>query len=561
MPVSPVRRASVVLACALLLGACADTREPRQAASSDPVPAGLASRGELGSLDFANSGSDAAQEPFLRGLAALHSFWYEEAVAQFRRAQEIDRDFAMAYWGEALAHTRFLWNREDVDAARTALGRLAPTVAERAAKAPTARERDYLGTVEALYGAGDRVKRYVAFAEAMEDLAGRYPDDEDAVALHALTLQLVTRPFERNHRRIRSAALLEELVDQHPRHPGVLHYLLHAYDDPVLAPLGLRAASIYAEVAPAAHHARHMPSHIFLQLGLWDRVAASNEDAFQVSVDWADQNGLDASRHDFHSLSWLGYAYLQQGRYGETEDALETLARAPRAAGSDSVVAHSHEMGPEQNLHELTGRYLIETRRWSTPAMDPGSTGRLLDASLGGTNATLVLAVALGAAELGEAPRAREAAALLAELRQKEEQRGNQELAARTAIMERQAAGMLAFRQGQVDEALRLLQEAVGIESRMPLPSGPPHPAKPAQELLAEVLLRLGRPDDAAQLFELALLRTPKRALSLLGAARAAAALGDEVSARAHYGELLEVWSGADASVEGLSEARSFSDS
>lgn len=522
-----------------------------------------AGEGDLGTIDFSNSGSPEVQETFARGLAALHSFWYEEGVDLFRRAQEIDPDFALAYWGEAMCHNRLLWSYEDLATGRAALHRLAPTPEARAAKAKTERERDYLRTVEVLFGPGDRNQRYLGFANAMEWLASRHPDDEDAAALFALTQQLISRPgIWQSKQRIRSAALLEELYDRHPRHPGVLHYMLHAYDEPILAPLGLRAAHAYAEVAPAAPHALHMPSHIFVQLGLWAQAAASNEDAYQASVDWAKRKGLSPMHHDFHSLSWLAYAYLQQGRYQAAAGTLrqlegilkQGLPPAHAMPGMGSAGAGSHEMGAEQNFHEMLARYFIESRLWrGAPAGQ-----RIFDLDLAGTNATLVLAVGLAAVETGDFPRARQTAELLGRLRQQQEQKNAQELAARAAVMEREVRALLDWEAGRTEDALRQLAEASQIEFSLPPPSGPPHPAKPAQELFGEVLLALGRPAEAAQQYEGALIRTPGRALSLLGSARAAAALGDRRTATQRYGQLLEAWSAADPNIEGLEEAREF---
>ena len=517
---------------------------------------------DLGTIELENTGSAAAQEEFTLGVAALHSFWYDEAVVHFRRAQEIDPDFLLAYWGEAMSHNRLLWNFEDLEAGRAALQRFGPTPQARAARAKNQREHDYLQPVEVLFGSGERTQRLLGFANAMEWLAGRYPDDEDAVALFALTQQLITRPgIWQSKQRIRSAALLEDLVKRHPRHPGILHYLLHAYDDPILAPLGLRAAQVYAEVAPSAPHALHMPSHIFVQLGEWQAAAGSNEEAYQASVDWASRKGLTPMHHDFHSLSWLAYVYLQQGRYQAAGQTLRQLGRILSAGHPPAHVmpgmgsgSGAHEMGPEQNYHEMMARYFIDSRLWrSAPAGQ-----RLFDVDLAGTNATLVLAVGLGAAQTGDLGRARQAAELLGRLRQREESGGNRELAARAAVMEREVQALIRLQEGNPEEAVRLLGEASQIEFSLPPPSGPPHPAKPAQELFGEVLLGLGEPAEAARQLEGALIRTPGRALSLLAAARAAAAIGDRRLATERYRRLLDNWSQADPGIEGLEEARNF---
>ncbi len=516
-------------------------------------------RQDLGKIEFENSGSPAAQKSFRQGMAALHSFFYEEAIDLFRQAQRQDPSFAMAYWGEAVSHTRFLWSYEDLEAARAALNRLAPTPRARALKAPSQREKDYLGTAEALYGAAEQIPRYLAFSDAMRSLSERYPEDEDAAAFYALTLQFISRrgPWQRQQR-MQSAALLEELFDRHPKHPGIAHYLIHAYDDPSLAPLGLRAARTYAAIAPAAPHALHMPSHIFVQLGEWQQAIDSNIDAFQASVQWAQRKGLSKAHLDWHSATWLTYVYLQAGRYDDAARTLKGLEDAIREIGQQEASRNghgAHEMGPLQNYFEMIGRYLIESRRWGAA---PTGGQRLVERSFEGANASMVLAIGMAAAELGDLPRARQALSVLTRLRQREEGRKNTELAARVAVMEKTVQALIHLREGQAESALSRAREAAEIEGRMAPPSGPPHPAKPAQEFYGELLLRLGRSREALMAFEYALVRTPGRSISLLGAARAAQKLGDRRSAVRYYEALLDNWQRADADVEGLAEAKAF---
>ena len=236
----------------------------------------------VGVVAFANSGTAAAQPAFLRGLALLHNFEYDDAAESFRQAQELDPGFAMAYWGEAMTHTHPIWMRQDLAAARAVLQRLAPTSAARAAKAPTERERDWLRTVEVLYGEGNKEERDRAFAAAMAALREKYPDDVDAAAFYGLALLGTAHEGRDFATYMRSAAVLEEAYAKQPRHPGVLHYLIHSYDDAVHAPLGVRAARLYGAVAPDAPHALHMTSHIFIALGQWDDVIAANRQASEV---------------------------------------------------------------------------------------------------------------------------------------------------------------------------------------------------------------------------------------------------------------------------------------
>ena len=505
---------------------------------------------ELGRVDFSATGSAEARPHFERGVAALHSFWYDEAREAFRRAREVDPGFVMATWGEAMSHNHPIWDEVELEAGRAALAALAPTAEERAARAPTERERAWLGAVEVLYsGDGEKEDRDRAYAEAMGRLAERFPDLE-ARAFHALAIEGVVYGGEAEERRfpllMRAAAELEELFDEHPDHPGVLHYLIHAYDDPVHAPLGLRAARLYAQVAPAAHHALHMPSHIFVQLGRWEEAAASNENAWKASVGWVEHAGHGMGHHDYHSLSWLLYAYLQQGRLEAARGVLDTARRdaeaspGPRVEGARAGMAARHRL-------ETLGLGL------SAPLEAPLEAAFLPEKAE--SHLPLRLADALAAAAAGDAEAARRAVeALRAEVGEGAEPSVER-------VMEREATAVLLVAEGKPEEALAAAAEAAEIESALPPPSGPPDTIKPAQELCGELLLALGRPADAAARFEVSLARTPRRALSLLGAARAAAALGERETAAARYRELLEVWRQADPGIPALEEARRYLDS
>jgi tetratricopeptide (TPR) repeat protein len=236
----------------------------------------------LGTIVFPNSGKPEAQAAFLRGVLLLHNFAYPQAEKAFVEAQKIDPKFALAYWGQAMTYNHPLWNQVDVEAGRRVLQNLRPLAAS-----ATPRERGYFEAIEALYGPGDKNARNYAYEAAMERLARAYPKDVEAQVFWALTID--SREWHQldERRSVRAAAILEELFPTHEDHPGVLHYLIHAYDDPVHAPLGLRAARRYANVASSAPHALHMPSHIFLQLGMWDETSKSNEAAYALSKEWS----------------------------------------------------------------------------------------------------------------------------------------------------------------------------------------------------------------------------------------------------------------------------------
>jgi hypothetical protein len=270
----------------------------------------------------------------VRGVLFLHSFEYDDAIEAFRQAQKADPAFAMAYWGEALAYNQPLWFNEDLVKARATLTKLGATASARQARAPTERERLYFDAVEKLYGDGPKASRDRAYADRMGELSRRFPDDDEAAAFHALAL-LGTIPAGGRDQAVslKAGGIALAILKKNPQHPGAAHYALHAFDDGEHAAMGLDAARTYARIAPASSHARHMPSHVFLPLGMWDEAVASDESAFAASVDLAKRKGLSAAQYDFHSLSWLHYEYLQQGRFAKARDAMREVEHAIKGSG------------------------------------------------------------------------------------------------------------------------------------------------------------------------------------------------------------------------------------
>jgi tetratricopeptide (TPR) repeat protein len=484
-------------------------------------------------------------------LTALHNFQYEDAVEAFQEAQRLDPGFALAYWGEAMAYNQTLWLNQDVEMARRILQKLAPTAEARAKKAGTDRERGFLQAAEVLFGDGDKEARDRAYAEAMGRLAAAYPEDLEAQCFHALALLGTTARSpalfrsggddQHQHALVGSgtqkqaAAILEKVLKRNPEHPGALHYLIHDYDDPDHARLALPAARVYARVAPESSHALHMPAHIFLQLGMWHEAAASDEASFRASQRWAERKGLGVGMLDYHSLSWLLYESLQLGRPRRARETLALIAPAVEATGASRLKALQSDM---------RARYVVETRSFSelAGARDFATSGELF-------------AIGWSALRLKDDATAQRA---LQELKRRAGSREAKSLRGDVAVMERELAALLALGAQRGADALQALQEAVDLEAELPPPLGPPRPIKPAAELHGEVLLELGRPREAAAEFERALKRWPNRSASLLGLARARAALGDRETARGHYRRLLGNWSRADPDLEELKEAQGF---
>src|SRR5262245_36572407 len=505
----------------------------------------------LAPIRFPNSGSPAAQPAFLRGVTALHNFQYEDAVESFLEAQRLDPAFAMAYWGEAMAYNQTLWLNQDPEKAREIVQRLGPTAEARAARAGTDRERGFLAAVEVLFGSGDKASRDRAYAEAMGRLAAAHPDDPEVLAFHALALMgtAVRSPALFGSRgddlhqhalvgsevQKQAAAVLEKVLRLDPDHPGALHYLIHDYDDPEHARLALPAARAYARVAPESSHALHMPAHVFLQLGMWQEAAASDEASFRASEAWVKRKGLPVGMRDYHSLSWLQYESLQLGRFQKAREALDLIEAAVDATGEPRFKALRSDM---------RARYVVETRSFQelAAARDFDTSGELF-------------AIGMSAARRGDTDLAERARA---ELSRRAGSRASGRYQSDVAVMERELAALLAVAAGGKDDAVLRMREAVALDGELPPPLGLPRPIKPAGELFGEILLELGRSEEAAAAFDQALGRWPNRSLSLLGRARAAAALGDRASAARHYARLLDNWKNADADLPELKEARSF---
>jgi tetratricopeptide (TPR) repeat protein len=476
--------------------------------------------GGYGHVEFANSGAPAAQSDFLDGLALLHDFEYPLAAAAFRRAEAVDPGFAMAYWGEAMTFNHPVWMQQDLKSARAVLNKLAPTPAARRARAKTDREQEYLDAVEILYGDGSKEERDFRYEDAMAKLHAHHPEDVDAVAFYGLAILGTAHAGRDVATYMRAAAVLEEAWMNHRNHPGLVHYLIHSYDDPAHAPLGLRAARIYAKIAPNAAHAQHMTSHIFLALGMWRETVDANIAAI-ADVDRVRKAEGKGPMGCGHYPSWLGYAYLQLGQMDKARGA---LASCRTALESEAPMDHpGHTMDPDQSVSgsfaNMRLRYLLDTGDWA------GEIAGWTLPQTAGPAARLDFAFARAMGEIAQGHRAA-AHRALAEL----ETVGHEvaDIATRSGaadpsygirpeILLLEAQGLLAEQEGDLAGAERLLHQAAGLEEKLPIAFGPPTIEKPTYELLGEFLLRRGRKDEAHAEFEKALSRTPGRRLTEQG--------------------------------------------
>ena len=482
----------------------------------------------LGTVNFPTSAGPSAQREFETGVQWMHSFEYDKAAQAFKRAQALEPGFAMAYWGEAMSYTHPVWNEQDMERATTAFARLAPTRAARRVKAPTAREQAWLEAAEILYGEGPKPRRDTLYMRAMERVVAANPADDEAKAFLALSLLGLNQGVRDVAAYMRAGAIAEDVVRRNPDHPGAVHYMIHAFDDPTHAPLGLPSARAYITIAPGAAHAQHMTTHIFLALGMWDNVVGQNEVAAELS-----------EYRSWHYTVWLGYGYAQQGRFEKALGLLERmrpLGATPRGLSGLRIM----------RLH-----YVVNTERWDTPVLPQTTTSSVVPAHehfIRGLSAFRLNRLAEGEAAL-EAIRALRGGRPLPSPGVSAEQ-------AVPAILLRSLEGVALHAKGQPEAAIASLREATAFEDAMPFEFGPPEVIKPSHELLGEVLLDLGQHAAAQREFEAALRLAPGRALSLRGLWRAAAAAGDSETATRARSELAAIWHQADVDVPQLQAVR-----
>jgi tetratricopeptide (TPR) repeat protein len=452
-----------------------------------------------------------------RGIEALHWFEYEQANEAFRAAQAADPTSVMAVWGEAMTYDQTLWRNEDSAAARRILARLGSSETARTSKGITDKERMLIAAADARFGTGDVQTRRQRYADAMGRLFAAEPDDPDVAAFYALSLlgtmsrSLIgyvdsheghSASLAGSATQARVSEILRKVLKTHPDHPGALHYLLHNDDDPAHAREALDAARRLAMLAPDASHALHMPSHIFLQLGLWEEAAASDAAAYKASTAWVERTHRPQTLRNYHALAWLEYELLQLGRHREARATLDEIEPIVKSTGDLNLLS---------DLSSMRARFVVETASWT-----------LLASADNFGNVNELFALGMSAARAGSAARAERARQLLAQ-KQHDEREGD--LRPAIAIMERELAAVIAFAAGRRDEAIATMRGAADAERELPPPLGLPVPIKPAPELLGEMLVDAGRAGEAVEAFREALARYPNRAASVSGLARANASL------------------------------------
>ena len=523
---------------------------------------------ELGTLTFPTSTKSVdAQTEFVRGMLLLHLFEYDRARSAFEAAEKIDPGFAMAYWGEAMTATHPVWNQQDVDAGRAALAKLGATPQARAAKAGTAREKGFLAAVEKLYGEGSKQQRDQYFLAAMARLAKRYPRDDEVQLFHSLALLGVSQGERNVPNYLRAAAIAKRVFQHNPDHPGAAHYWIHGMDDPAHAAGARVAAAALSKIAPGAGHGQHMTAHIFIALGLWEDVVAANVSAMQVVANERRAKNLPALACG-HYAEWLQYAYYQLGRHREAQQVLADCRRDRDVAiawyqahpdqapiGYKTLAAMTSRL--DSSLIGMRATAIVESpqNRAASAAME------LATADAGDLAGWDLFARGLAAAWAGDTATAGVQFAALTALRQKVSGApAEQNTAAYLGILGQLLAGVIAERDGHSDAAVAQVSAAARSYDALPFDFGPPVPVKPPHELAGEMLLAMQRPQEALAEFDLSLRSAPRRSLSLLGRARALAALNNAAGAAASYRELLDIWKRADDDLPGLAEVKAAAD-
>ena len=519
----------------------------------------------LGSVHMDTACSPGVSADFDRALALLHNFWYARALEAFTAVAQRDPDCAIAYWGAAKTYDHPFWD-PPTRADESAAWALVQKGMRATRKSP--RESMYLAAVAALYkegGVGPKSARDQAYVDAMATAYAAYPDDETKLFYGLALLATVKEGSKGFERQGLAAKLFEEVYAKNPQHPGVLHYLIHVYDDPGHATDGLKAARAYAAAAPAVPHAQHMPSHIFTRLGYWAESAATNENAWRTSEADVKRAGESGAYRDFHALNYLQYAYLQLGRFrdakrvtGIIEAQYGALSNKTTAPDTPDLQAR-HVRGrtiyalPDRVAYgyfDMLTRLMVESGDWSGIATVP------LVAPSRDFGAMKFQLEAMAAAKRGD-PRGAKAAA--DEVERLAAEPGQHPLAkAIITLQAKEAQAAAAHVAADESRAIKMMTEAVAIEDAIEALSQPPYPIIPAHEVYGTLLMEMKRPAEAAKQFTEALRRTPGRPMAVYGIAQAAEALGDRPTALARYTEFLELWKQADADRPELVIARRF---
>ena len=491
------------------------------------------------SVRFENSCAPAVRDDVNKAVALYHSFWFPEAIKMFDSIAQRDASCALVYWGIAMSQWgnpyAGLKSAEIVQRGRATIDKGKTT------GSPTARERALIDAVAILYSSPDPAThrdRVVRYEEAMRRVAADNPKDIELRILYALAITQSALPSDKTYAKLLQAAnILEPLFKEMPMHPGLAHYIIHAYDAPPLAQRALTAARRYASLAPAAPHALHMPSHTFTRLGYWSESIDTNRKSAETARKINDTNA------ELHALDYQTYAYLQIGRDTSAKMALERAAVIQSTPGVNTFAVAA-----------IPARYAMERGDWAAAAsltVQPANNTPY-------TEAMTHFARAIGAARSGKPDAATPDIARLAELRDKVQSMQDAYWTEQVEIQRRVAVAWQTFAAGRRDEGIAQLRAAADAEDATDKAAVTPGPLAPARELLGYMLLDASRPRDALAAFEATMKKEPNRFRGTYGAARAAEAAGDRAKAKTYYGQLLQIAREADTERPELIAARTF---
>jgi tetratricopeptide (TPR) repeat protein len=526
----------------LFVGVCSAFGSP--AFAQHEHPAGDPTK--LGKVNFPVSCDVSVQAQFTSAVAMLHSFWYEKASETFAAVAEKDPTCGMAYWGIAMTYYHPIWQPPgpaDLKAGTAAMEKA------KLVGAKTQRERDYVAAIEVFYKDSDKVDhgtRALAYERAMEQVQAHYPDDPEAPIFHALALLATAPPTDKTYvNQKKAGAILEPLFAEQPEHPGIAHYLIHAYDYPPLAHRALDAARRYAKIAPDSPHALHMPSHIFTRLGFWQESIDSN----LASVASAQKN--NAPGNELHAKDYLIYAYLQGAQNREAKKALQA---PPQGRADDPQYMNwLYAMGTSP------ARYAVERHSWTEAAGLTILPNTFPGGRWAWTEANLHFARALGLSHTGKTEAARMEVLKLASLRDTLTGINDKYWADQLEIQREGAEAWIRLAEGKGEDALRQMRSAAEHEDNTDKHNVTPGVILPAREMLGDMLLQLKQPAEALVAFENTLRTAPNRFNSLSGAARAAKLAGNDEKAKTYYAILLSMCEHADGDRPELEEARTLS--
>ena len=495
---------------------------------------------KLGKVNFDTSCKPDAQKLFNQGMLYQHSFWYRASQRTFEDVVKADPECGIAYWGGALS---LLWNPHVPTPVKNLADGAAMIAKGKSVGAKTQRERDYLDALGVMYADYEKVDhrtRIVAYAKAMEQLAQRYPDDDEAQIHYALALNTSASPADKTYAgQLKGAAILEPIARRQPQHPGVAHYLIHLYDYPAIAEKGLDAARRYAKIAPAAAHAQHMPSHIFTRVGYWSESIASNAEAARVakeSQDFHDQ---------LHAMDYQVYAYLQLGQHQKAKAIIDEATTVTGFTETFLVGPYALAVSP--------ARYALERGDWKA-----ASELAVRPSPLAHVQAITHFARAIGAARSGNPDAARADIAKLAELRDKLRDAKDAYWSEQVDIQRQVATAWLLYAEGKQDDALKAMSAAADAEDKTEKHPVTPGVPKPARELYGVMLLESGKPEEALAAFEATLKKEPNRLGAYAGAAKAAEKTGENAKAQEYYKKVLTIAGDADKSRVEVGDARAF---